>query len=311
MSRADFVEETTTSIAGTSGDGAVTLTAITNTPRFSTVFGSAARMVEYVIEDTVAKKFETGYGSVSSNVLTRTTPRSTWNASSFDDTTPAALQFGSSPTSGDIRIRISCLSASFAPSLPALQKTVGSDDWLGYQTPQQINSTASPSAVALVNGREYYVPYLSMVQGSFDAFVINLSVAGSTGIKMAIYEVGADGLPGTCISQSNTISNASSGMKVDSTGGTWGVNTGPIRLAPGWYYIGFICGDSTCQASKWPAQNAGVVVVPTPLGRGVYGLLTSIHRTGSYASGMPSGVPGGSYSVNFYDAWCVALRFNN
>ena len=38
MRAANYVEETTTSIAGTSGDGAVTLTQITSTPRFSTVF---------------------------------------------------------------------------------------------------------------------------------------------------------------------------------------------------------------------------------------------------------------------------------
>ena len=71
MRSADYVEETTTSIAGTSGDGAVTLTAVTSKPRLSTVFGTQATTIRYVIEDTSSKKFEQGLGSVSSNVLTR------------------------------------------------------------------------------------------------------------------------------------------------------------------------------------------------------------------------------------------------
>ncbi len=309
MSRADYVEETTTSIAGTSGNGAVTMTAITNTPRFSTVFGTGTRVVEYVIEDTVTKKFEMGIGSVASNVLTRTTPRVTWDGTTWDDTTPTALQFGSTPTSGNVKIRMSCTASSFFPSLPALQKTVGSDPWLGYQVSQHvINTTAS--GVVVTADREYYVPYLSQIQGSLDAFAIRVTIAGSTGIKMGIYECGADGLPGARIATSNTIVNTSTGLLVDSTGGTWGGNTGPLRLAPGWYYIGFVCGDSTCAVLKWAGSNAGAIL-NNPLGRSTYGCTPSIFRTGSYATGMPTGVPGGSYSINDQDAWAVAMRFNN
>ena len=82
MRSMDYVEMTTTSIAGTLGDGAVTCTAITNTPTFTLAFGAGAATVMYVIEDVVNKKFEKGIGSVAGNVLTRTKPQLTWSGSS-------------------------------------------------------------------------------------------------------------------------------------------------------------------------------------------------------------------------------------
>ena len=106
MRAANFIEETTTSIAGTNGDGAVTLSQITSRPRFSTVLGTQNTTVRYVIEDTVIFKYESGIGHVSSNVLTRTKPQVTWDGTTYTDVGTTALQFGSSPTSGNIRVRM-------------------------------------------------------------------------------------------------------------------------------------------------------------------------------------------------------------
>jgi hypothetical protein len=301
MSRGDFIEETTTSIAGTSGDGAVTLTQITGLPRFSTVFGTGTRLVDYVIEDTVALKFEKGYGSVASNVLTRTTVHETWNGTTYDDTAPTALQFGSSPTSGNIRVRMAPTGDTFAPIIPAIQTTIGSDTYKGYQFSGHCQCNSNPSSSgALGTTNEIYTPFECITRGQVDGFALEVKTAGTggNGIKAALYECGTNGLPGPCITQFNAIALGSTGFKTDTTPGTWAVNAGPLRISPGWFFIGVMTNDSAVAianygGNSWPRQ--------TPLQRADgYGWGTTVSKTAenTYATGMPTGTPTGTYTLN-------------
>src|ERR1700722_10414815 len=101
MSRADFISMTTSGIAGTNGNGAVTMSQITspvNMPTFTQVFGSGTRVIDYTIIDSVGGNWEKGFGSVSGNVLTRLVVHETYNGTTYVSAGASALAFGSAAT---------------------------------------------------------------------------------------------------------------------------------------------------------------------------------------------------------------------
>lgn len=287
MRSANYVEETTTSIAGTSGDGAVTLTAVTNIPRFSTVFGTQATTMRYVIEDTVNKKFETGIGSVASNVLTRTLPQITWDGTTYDDSAPSALQFGSSPTSGNIKIRMSAVAESQAANVPARQSTItGDTTWRDYPMSAVCGQTNSGTGNALTADREYYSVYKLETSGLLSGIQFDCTTGvASSNMKIALYACGSNGLPGAKIVDFTTTSTASTAVKTDTATGSW-TPAGPVWLTPGWYYIGFINSHTAAiRGFGGISSNAK----PTPLGRqSSYGYGETIYVAGSYSTGLPA-----------------------
>jgi hypothetical protein len=282
MRSANYVEETTTSIAGTSGDGAITLTAITNTPRFSTVFGTQATTFRYVIEDTVNKKFETGIGSVSSNVLTRTRPMVTWDGSTYDDSTPSPLQFGSSPSSGDIKIRMSATAETQGAIRPKYQSLVAGDStWDSYPISPTIDNQHTTYTGSLVANVEYYSMYKVEVAGLLTARRFNVGTTGAGSIKAALYPMDYLGLPGDKIVDFVTTSVSTSGVKTDSATGSWSPSTG-IYLTPGYYFIGQI-------SDVAPSLTRGrPTLLPSLNKKGVYGWSDTISKAGSYATGLPA-----------------------
>lgn len=289
MRAADYVEETTTSIAGTSGDGAVTLTAITNVPRFSTVFGTQATTIRYVIEDTVNKKFEQGIGYVSSNVLTRTRPQVTWDGSTWDDSTPAALQFGSSPTSGNIKIRMAALAESLAPVISGVNSSISGDaNWRDYPINNASFHGSAGTGSALTADREYYALYRLDAAGLLNGAQFNCTGAvASSNLKWALYPMGHDGLPGKKIVDFVTTSTAATGYKTDTATASWSP-AGPVWLNAGWYYIGYISGHAITIEGASSAIGSGILK-RTPLGRqGGYGMGNSIYVAGSYTTGLPA-----------------------
>ncbi|MBX3610402.1 MAG: hypothetical protein KF871_10960 [Hydrogenophaga sp.] len=287
MRAANYVEETTTSIAGTSGDGAITLTAISNVPRFSTVFGTQATQVRYIIEDTVNKKFEMGIGVVSANVLTRTTPQITWTGAVYSDNAPSAIQFGSSPTAGDIRIRMSATAESQGIVMGGINRSILSDaNWSEYSPSGHWAGDTSLSNATMVAGREYYVAYKLECAGRLQGIRFSVGTAqASSNIKMALLSVAKTGFPGQKIVDFNTVATTSTGIKTDSTTGTW-TPAGPIWLPAGWYYIGFICSHAIALGGK---DIGNSIKMQTPLGlRDGYGVGSTCYATGSYASGIPA-----------------------
>lgn len=287
MRAANFVEETTTSIAGTSGNGAVTLTAIASTPRFSTVFGTGATTIRYVIEDTVGKKFETGIGSVASNVLTRSRPQVTWDGTTYDDSAPSPIAFGSTPTSGDIKIRLSQTAENSLNALPGINLTIagGDPDWQFYR-PSANNWINSLTGRTLVANREYYHAYrldhaglLSGVQ-----FQVTTLVAASN-MKLALYGVGTNGFPSNKLLDFNTADTSTTGLKTDAATGTWSP-AGPIWLTPGWYYIGYIPSHAIAINGS---GGSNFLHAPSPVGRqNNYGWTDTCFASGNYATGLPA-----------------------
>lgn len=288
MRSANFVEETTTSIAGTAGDGAITLTGIASVPRFSTVFGTQATTIRYVIEDTVGKRFETGIGSVAGNVLTRTRPQVTWNGTTYDDSTPAPVAFGSAPASGNIRVRLSATAESQGANMPGLNAALVAAGGLFQQYPmtRTLRTQNSGSAGNLVAGTLYYWVYKLDHAGLLDGMAVDVMTAGGTGLKLALYSLGTNGLPNEKIVDFNVISTSTTGERTDTATGTW-APAGPVWLQAGWYAVGGISDGACGLRGLSPVTTA---VTSSPFARaGGYGdsYMISINSQ-SYAAGLPA-----------------------
>jgi hypothetical protein len=288
MRSANYVEETTTSIAGAGGIGEVTLTAIASIPRFSTVFGTQATTIRYVIEDTVGKKMETGIGSVASNVLTRTRPQTTWDGTTYDETAPSAVAFGASPTAGNIKIRLAATAEAQGCVLPGVNSTIAGDAaWQDYPITNSVGWDNNGSTGTLTANTEYYTCYQQLSAGLLDGLQFEVRTAVSGSMKLALYSVAHTGLPGSKILDFNILSVASTGFKTDAATGTWSP-AGGFLMPSGWYYIGFIS-DVACGIRGFGSQGSNSLKSRTPLGRhGAYGWGNTVTVGGSYASGLPS-----------------------
>jgi len=288
MRSANYVEETTTSIAGAGGIGAVTLTAIASIPRFSTVFGTQATTIRYVIEDTVGKKMETGIGSVASNVLTRTRPQTTWDGTTYDETAPSAVAFGASPTSGNIKIRLAATAEAQGCVVPGVNRTIAGDSsWRDYPITNSVSWDNSGTTGTLTAGTEYYTCYQQLSAGLLDGLQFDVNTAVSGSMKLALYSVAHTGLPGSKILDFNDLSVSSTGLKTDTATGTWSP-AGGFLMSSGWYYIGFIS-DVACGIRGYSSNGAPSIKSRTPLGRqGGYGWGNTVFVGGSYASGLPT-----------------------
>lgn len=289
---------TTTSIAGTGGDGAVTMAALTSIPTFTLAFGSGTRQVEYTVEDTTvgAYKFEEGMGVVAANVLTRSKVRATWNGTTYDDTAPAALAFGATPTTGVIRIRLAPHAHEFIHAPPGIVTGISGDTYDGYQFSAHLSTGGNPSSYTLVALTEYYLPFKCLVRGQVDGILMDVNAAvAATGIKAGLYECDGDGRPGPNITRFNALSSATTGVKTDTVPSTWAGNVGPLRFGVSWFYFGFFS-DGALTLSAW--TNNLVMYPPTGRKNG-YGWGSMLTKTNenSYATGMPSGTPTGTYTM--------------
>ena len=285
---ANFVEETTTSIAGTSGNGAVTMSAITNRARFSSALGSGAVNVRYVIEKISTGAMETGIGSVASNVLTRTTPLVTWDGSTYSSNAPSALQFGSAPTSGDVLIRIAAVVETMGVTLPGTNLSLGNSPWRDYPITAAVGWDNNGSNNAVTLNREYYSCYELSIGGNLQGIQFEVGTLGAGNMKFALYSVGANGLPGTKIVDFNVASVGTTGIKTDTTVSTW-TPAGPILLSPGWYYIGFIA-SIACNIKVFGSNATYSIHRRTPLSKSPdgYGWANTCYVSGNYTTGLPT-----------------------
>jgi hypothetical protein len=295
MLEADIVEETTTSIA-TSGAGAVTLTAVTNKPRFSTVFGTGAVNVRYVIHEASTGKYERGKGNVASNVLTRTRPEVTYDGSTWNDLNPSALTFSASPTSGNVLIRMSATAAGRGSSAPTRQNTIAGDTWRDYPIGGNIQWGTNGASMTLTAAQEYYAPYFLNADGVLGGIQFEvMTLIAASNIKMAIYGCGSDGLPGSKILDFVTTATATTGVKTDTASASW-TPAGKRHLAPGWYYIGFLPSHAIAIRGNNSADGQNT---PNPLGRkDGYGYGGTVNVAGVYATGLPATPSLGSATIS-------------
>lgn len=288
MRSADYIQETTVSIAGTLGDGAVTLTAITNRPRVSSAL-TATAATRYIIEDTVNKKFESGIGSFASNVLTRTLPQVTWDGTTYKNTgTVAPLQFGATPTSGNVIIRLGATAEASAALMDGRNYTVAGDaTWRDFQFSGNYQSTGGAGvAGTLAADSEYYSYYRLDMAGQLAGIQWSVVTAvAATSMKLALYDIGNNGLPNNKIVDFVTTATIATGTKTDTATASWTPATG-IFLTPGWYAFGYITNGAISLACNNGGSN---IVGNSPLGRkNTYGNGNTIKNTGNYTTGLPA-----------------------
>ena len=270
MRSANYIEETTTSIAGAGGIGAVTLTAVSGLPRFSSAFGTQTTTVRYVIEDTVNKTMETGTGAVSSNVLTRVRPQITWNGTTYDDSTPSPLAFGASPTAGNIKIRIAATAESQGVVMPGFitGSITGRDaTWGEYPLSAHMAPWSNAGSNSTFSANSMRYQYVQFDQaGLLTGVQVDCTAPGVASIvKHGLYPVRHDGYPGALICTFNDFDCAATGIKTDTAVGTWSI-AGGVWMTPGWYVWGFKSGGNVVGLRVFSNANSAAFG-KTPVGR--------------------------------------------
>lgn len=283
MRTPDFVEEMAASIAGTSGDGAITTAARGTRPRLSNAIGNGAARVRYTIEQTSTGKLETGVGTMTAGVLVRTRPQVTWDGTTYMDAskgTVVPLQFGATPAANDVLVRIAATAEMISPAMHGRLKTINGDAWRDFRVSAHINQAGPGTLPSLTANREYYACYRNDIAGTLDGVQVEVGTAiNPSTLALALYNMGTDGLPTTKILDFNVIDTSTSGFKTDTATGTWS-SGGPIWLTPGWYMVGFIASAAT--PLRCAAATSGGGWAPTPLGRGSsYGHSDTLWAAGS------------------------------
>lgn len=266
--RANWIEAT----SATGGTGALTLTDVTNRPNFDDVFAGTT-LVEYVIEEEASGKFESGIGSfvASTKVLTRTQVLSTYTGGTYDATTPSAVSFG---TSG---VTVRCApTADLTPRAPvSVQSALGD----GAYVSTSVLTAASPGNAPLTANREYFAPFY-WPGGRVSSVAIYVSaLATSAEVKVALYRVGANGLPGARIWSNNA-------SPFDATGTGLKAASVSLHLPPGWYYYAYISGHA-------PSLRAALGQAGSPLGYSTGIPINYVYVAGSFATGLadPAATP--------------------
>lgn len=226
---------------GTGGSGTLTLAAVTGWPQPTSWMGtSGTRIVYYEIVEytdstlSVLSLYERGVGSLvlSTNVLTRTAIRCTWNGTTYNDANPTALTFGN--TAANVRVLLTSSAVTQAPALPGINAATG-DTYALFNTRQQLDSNGA--TLNLTTGTKYYIPCEHRFGKPLTTFAVNATSIATTGsVRVGIYDMGSDGLP------ANLISEITSGSQ-------FGINTAtglksvtpatPLFLPPGFYFAMF------------------------------------------------------------------------
>lgn len=279
--RANWIEAT----SSTGGTGALTLTDVANRPNFDDVF-SGTTLVEYVVEEPDAGKFESGVGSfvASTKVLTRSRILSTFTAGAYDATQPAAVDFG---TSG-VTVRCAPTADIGAYGHTWVQGSFGDGAYVG----QSYAAASSPGNNTLTIDREYYCP-MWWGGGRITSVAVYVSVLqASSGVKAAIYEVGTDGLPGRRLwHTASPLAGTAVAMVAESVA---------LHLPPGWYYYGIIASHAlSLRATVGPAMN--------PLGSATGIPINYLYRAGAYASGLADPAPAPTGSIGNTNAPALFL----
>jgi len=323
---AEFLECSTVNIAGTSGNGNVVLSRYNGLPLPSDIWGVNNIDVDYTITDLTTAptvpKLEKGLGIISGgNTLVRSRPRITWNGTTFDEHIPGALQFGATPALGNVRVRVAPNADLFVQAPPAIATQASSGgssifgDWV--PTANLIGAPGTAIGMPVYMGYEYYIPYLCPIRGNIIGLALYVATNAPGAVaRMGIYGVGADGLPGPCISLANPIDVSVVGFRGDGNPSAWTVRPGPLMLRCGWFYIGLLAtgGHITVGATS-RASFCG----PSPLGiQDGFGWGAVCYRIGSAGTStvLPAGVPVGPYgnpqtANENYDVLTVMMAFSN
>lgn len=193
---------------GTGGTGTLTLASVSGWPQPTDVFGTSGTMLgwyeitEYTDNTlTVEKNYERGVGSLvlSTNVLTRSSIKVTWNGTTWNATTPTALNFGA--TAANIVVTFTASSGTQRPAIP-FNSTSGSvaTPYQSFNTRQQFDS--STGGVVLTNGTKYYVPIEFNWDGPITTVALQVTTfQAASHCRLGLYDWDTDGFAGNLLTE--------------------------------------------------------------------------------------------------------------
>lgn len=247
----EYVQGVTT----TGGTGTLTITSDAGMA-LPAAAGVAGRVIKYsVVEYSSSSRSsvtqaEAGYGTISSgNVLTRSRPLVTWNGTTYDDTAPSALNFGTS----HVVVVIAPLQVAGDISITRRYDTSAeSNGVLPYVMPMNTLATSDFPARTLSANVVYFTPIL--LPGGINYTTLGVEVttgAASSNVSCCIADTSmTNGAAGTILVVANTLSSASTGFVTASIDWT---------PDPGWYWF---CVTS----SGAPSLRGSELFIPGPLG---------------------------------------------
>jgi len=244
--------ETTT----TTGTGDLTTSAVTGRPRFTDKFTANATEASaghfyYAIltNDSTPQFIESGIGYMSAvGTLKRIVILSTYASSTYNDTTATAATLAA----GTKNVICTGEAGALQGVIPGMSQISSA---VRYAYSAHVYSTGGGGTLACTANLLYFQPFLHVSARPIDALFIRASTGSSINAQIGLYECNRDGTPGRKI-MGSTADTAMTG------GNVYTVTTGgPVRLAPGWYFLGFVAATGlTVNAQN--VNNLG----PNPLG---------------------------------------------
>lgn len=234
----EWISKTTSTTGGT---GALTLTAATGFPSWSGYFGATGtRVVRYQIQEGAwdgSGKYETGIGilALSTGVLTRSRPTITWTGTVLDNTTPAALSFGTT----NVEVLLGVADGNFA-----FNSTLLSVDDIGMPSDNLYNLT---TAAALGADVAIYFPFTWIGSGQVSQVGFRCTTAGtaSAAVKIGFFDLE----PTTAVGGAKLINPVTitvgdtTGVKTAAVSGLWLPRGSTIVLA--------ICANEAAIAARY------------------------------------------------------------
>lgn len=255
--------ETTT--GATTGD--LTLTGVTNRPRFSDIFTANATEASadefaysILTQDSVPILVEQGIGWLSATgTLKRATILATYSSgvptyggTAFSLTSGSTYNVICTPEAGMLHLGV-----------PAIASLTGGGA-IRAIGPKHQGPTASSATVT--KDRMYYIPLL--VETPVFAKGIRMcsggtaGATGTRGLRMGLYSCLRTGMPGRRLYQSGDLTVAAFTQRTFDFNGSTGV-----RLMPGWYFIGFCVDFTTTPTFYGTSATATNGHGNTPLGK--------------------------------------------
>ncbi len=307
--------------SATGGAGALTCAAVAGWPGWANVIAGPRRVSYTILQfaDTGLQtpvQMETGIGNFDpvAGILTRTTVQRTWDGAAYLPregvaTQPTALAFGADAT----KVRISCTpTVDLMPALPYVGASVGGGD--GYGSLPANVTNALVGSYQLGSGTIEYNPIYLAHRGPFSTATLRVGDGGGTytggtqSLTAAIYEVGADGLPGRKLIDFGAIGGAAPFAAAAFVSNT--PLPVPVDLEPGWYYqaiLGIYSGGTGGPPRvKGATSMWGVSPLTTRLATGgTLGIEAQV--TGQSVLADPAVTAGLGLSNNG-DFWLMALK---
>lgn len=216
----NWARTTTTTASGTTDIAG--LTAVSGFPTIGDIILLNA-YCWYVILDSADKPLEAGVGRrTSATNISRLKVSKTYTGGVYDDTDPTALTLVNATT---YNVIISPIDASVCGAMPGISTTHYTKAVL-TSLPTSLNST-----MAMVDDRQYLMPFFLSVGGVLRGFVFDVTTAGANSVCQAgIYSLNHNGDPVTLLGRT-------ADALTDSTGSKQPAIVTPIWTPPGWYAV--------------------------------------------------------------------------